>query len=304
MNAKNISLVLSGGGARGLAHIGVIEELEKRGYEIKSICGTSMGAMIGGIYACGKLQEFKTWILNLNRFSLFRLMDISFKNRGLIKGEKIMSALSKFIPDQNIEDLPIEFSAVAADILGRKEVVFNEGSLHEAVRASTSIPTLFTPVQRDGMILTDGGVLNNLPVNHVKKKWRTKIFAVNANAHFMTHEIAVGKEEVGKSAEEMMENPIVEIKTNSENINQNKNINYRWLLDRTLSIMIEQSALSAIEKHPPHLLINIPRTIAGTLDFLKAEFIIEAGKKYASKYLDEFEKKESEGFFSKIINQF
>ena len=100
----------------------------------------------------------------------------------------------------------------------------NEGSLHEAVRASTSIPTLFTPVQRDGMILTDGGVLNNLPVNHVKKKWRTKIFAVNANAHFVTHEIAVGKEEVGKSAEEMMENPIVEIKTNSENINQNKNI--------------------------------------------------------------------------------
>lgn len=304
MNSKNISLVLSGGGARGLAHIGVIEELEKRGYEIKVICGTSMGAMIGGIYACGKLADFKAWILNLNRYSLLRLMDLSFKNHGLIKGEKIMSELSKFIPDENIENLPIEFTAIAADILGRKEVVFNSGSLNDAVRASTSIPTLFTPVQRDGMILTDGGVLNNLPVNHVKKKWRTKIFAVNANAHFETHELAVGQEEVGKSVEEMMENPIVEVHKNLEKDDPKRKVSYRWLLDRTLSIMIEQSALASIEKHPPHLLINIPRSTAGTLDFLKSEYIIEAGRKYASKYLDEFEKKEAEGFFSKIFNKF
>ena len=304
MNSKNISLVLSGGGARGLAHIGVIEELEKRNYNINAICGTSMGAMIGGIYAMGKLEDFKSWVSHLNRYTMLRLMDISFRNKGLIKGDKIMSSLAKFLPDCNIEDLPLDFSAVAADILNRKEVVFTEGSLHEAIRASTSIPTLFTPVQRDGMILTDGGVLNNLPVNHIKKKWRQKIFAVNANAHFAAHEFAVGQEEVGKSAEEMMENPVVEAKVSAGKVSHETAVNYRWLLDRTLSIMIEQSALSAIEKHPPHLLINIPRSTAGTLDFLKSNAIIEAGRNYASKYLDEFEKKESEGFFNRLMNKF
>lgn len=304
MPNKKISLILSGGGARGLAHIGVIEELEARGYQITQICGTSMGAMMGGIYACGKLDEFKAWLSNLNRYRMFRLMDISFRNKGLIKGEKIMNSLGAFIPDIDIEELPITFSAVASDIFGRKEVVFREGSLHEALRASTSIPTLFTPVQRDGMVLVDGGVYNNLPVNHVKKKWGSRMIAVNVNSRKIEEEIAVGSEDVEKSAEDMHENEITSPEKNAKILKHDPPVTYRWMLDRTVSIMIEQTALASVSKNPPDLLINIPRKTAGMLDFLKHEMIIEEGRIFAKRYLDEFEKKESEGFFSRLLNRF
>ena len=304
MATQKISLVLSGGGARGLAHIGVIEELEMRGYEITQICGTSMGAMVGGIYAAGKLPDFKLWLSKLNRYSLFRLMDISFRNKGLIKGERIMSALGKFVPDEDILDLPISFSAVASDILRRQEVLFSEGSLHEALRASTSIPTLFTPVRRDGMILVDGGVYNNLPVNHVKKKWGTRLIAVDVNSAKVEALIAVGSDNVEKSAVEMHQNQVVNASNNPSILQHEAAVNYRWLLDRTISILIEQTAHASIAKNPPDLLINIPRDIAGTLHFLKYSSIIEEGRTYAKRYLDEFEKKESEGFMARLRHRF
>ena len=301
--SKQIALVLSGGGARGLAHIGVIEELEKRGYTITAIAGTSMGALVGGVYAAGKLEELKEWVLQLNQLKLIRLMDLSFQNKGLIKGAKIINRLAKMIPDVAIEDLPIPFSAVAADVLGRKEVVFSEGSLHEAVRASTAIPTLFTPVQRDGMILTDGGILNNLPVNHVKKSRRSKIFAVDVNAHKAPLKMPMGKEQITESATWMQRNSIVKLKQSTKKTKDNDVYNYSWILDRSLSIMIEQIALSSIERNPPDLLMNISRETGGTLDFLKAEQIIETGRYCAIKYLDEYEKKVSEGFFDKIYKK-
>lgn len=304
MATKKISLILSGGGARGLAHIGVLDELDERGYHITQICGTSMGAMMGGIYACGKMPEFKEWLSKLNRYSMFRMMDISFRSKGLIKGERIMTSLGKFIPDVDIRDLPIEFSAVASDILSRKEVLFSEGSLHEALRATTSIPTLFTPVQRDGMILVDGGVYNNLPVNHVKKKWGTRMIAVDVNSRRIEDEVAVGSEDVEKSAEEMHENEIVNARKEVHVLKHEAAVTYRWMLDRTVSIMIEQTALASISKNPPDLLINVPRKTAGMLDFLKHKHIIEEGRNCAKRYLDEFEKKESEGFFTKILNRF
>lgn len=304
MATKKILLVLSGGGARGLAHIGVIEELEARGYEIAQICGTSMGAMVGGIHAAGKLPEFKRWVSKLNRYSLFRLMDISFRNKGLIKGERIMNCLGKFVPDEDIRNLSIPFSAVASDILGRQEVLFTEGSLHEALRASTSIPTLFTPVRRDGMILVDGGVYNNLPVNHVKKRWGTRLIAVDVNAAKLETQIAVGSEDVEKSATEMHQNEVVNANNTPSILQHEAAVNYRWLLDRTVSILIEQTAHASISQNPPDLLINIPRSMAGTLHFLKSSAIIEEGRNCAKRYLDEFEKKESEGFFAKLRSHF
>lgn len=301
--SKEIALVLSGGGARGLAHIGVIEELENRGYIIKEIAGTSMGALVGGAYAAGKLGELKTWILQLTQLKLIGLMDLSFENKGLIKGARIINQLAKLIPDVDIKDLNVPFSAVAADVLGRKEVVFTEGSLHEAVRASTAIPSLFTPVQRDGMILTDGGILNNLPVNHVRKKWRRKIFAVDVNAHDAPFTMPMGKEEIIESASWMLKNPIVKLKKTMNPSKENDVYNYSWILDRSISLMIEQIALSAIEKNPPDLLFNISRSTGGTLDFLKGEQMIENGRYCAIKYLDEYETKLAEGFFDKIYNR-
>ena len=117
-------MVLSGGGARGIAHIGVIEELEKQGYEIVSIAGTSMGAMVGGVYALGKMAEFKKWMCSLDKIKVFNLVDFSFSNQGLVKGDRVFNAMKEFIEDKNIEDLKIRFVAVAVDLLNKKEVVF------------------------------------------------------------------------------------------------------------------------------------------------------------------------------------
>jgi NTE family protein len=153
---KNVTLVLSGGGARGFAHIGAIEEIESRGYEICSIAGTSMGALVGGVYATGKLNEFKEWAYNLDKQKIFKLIDFSFTNQGLIKGDRVLKTMKKFIPDANIEDLKIKYTATACDMAQNKEVVFREGSLYNAIRASISIPTVFTPVVSGNMVLVDG----------------------------------------------------------------------------------------------------------------------------------------------------
>src|SRR5210317_1655484 len=124
---KKISLVLSGGGARGIAHIGVLEELEKHGYEIHAITGTSMGAVVGGIYAAGKIKEFKKWILDLDKIDVFKLVDFTFFNSGFIKGDRVFEAISTFIQDKQIQDLPISFSATATDLIAKEEVHFTEG---------------------------------------------------------------------------------------------------------------------------------------------------------------------------------
>ena len=166
---KNVALVLSGGGARGIAHIGVIEELEKQGFDIKSISGTSMGALVGGVYAVGKMQEYKNWICTLDKFDVFKLVDFTFSTQGLVKGDRVINKMKEFIPDINIEDLKIYYAATATDISRKEEVVFTKGSLYEAVRASISIPTVFTPVKTENSLLVDGGVINNVPINHVKR---------------------------------------------------------------------------------------------------------------------------------------
>ena len=123
---KKVSLVLSGGGARGIAHIGVIEELERQGFEIQSIAGTSMGALVGGIYGSGKMQAYKEWIYKLNKYEVFKLIDFSLSKQGFIKGDRVFNKMKEFIPDMNIEDLKIHYTATATDILNKNEVVFTE----------------------------------------------------------------------------------------------------------------------------------------------------------------------------------
>ena len=145
-NKQKIALVLGSGGARGLAHIGVIEELLSRGYEITSVAGTSMGALVGGIFAAGKLSEFKEWVLDIDKLRLFQLLDFSFRLDGMVKGQRIISTLKEFVPDRPIESLDIPFSAIATDMLAEKEVVFDSGNLFEAIRASISLPAFFRPV--------------------------------------------------------------------------------------------------------------------------------------------------------------
>ncbi len=154
---KTVSLVLGGGGARGLAHIGVIRALEERGLEVRSIAGCSMGALVGGIHAMGKLGDYERWARQLSRRGMFTLLDFTFGGGGLLRGERLMGALRELVGEAQIEDLPMRFTAVAADLLRDREVWIDRGPLFDAIRASISLPLFFTPVDHGGVRLVDGG---------------------------------------------------------------------------------------------------------------------------------------------------
>ena len=163
MAKKTISLVLGSGGARGMAHIGIIRWLEEHDYLIKSIAGCSMGALIGGFYATGKLDNYTAFLKQLDTIGILKLLD--FKGTGgLVSGEKLMVKLEELVGDCNIEDLPIKFTAVASDVKEEKEIWMNRGSLLNAIRASISLPLFFTPHPYQGRLLVDGGVLNPVPI--------------------------------------------------------------------------------------------------------------------------------------------
>lgn len=159
-----VSLVLGSGGARGLAHIGVIQWLTGNGYAIRSIAGSSMGALVGGIYATGKLEAYADWVSALERIDVVRLLDPSFGRAGLFKGERIITVLRELIGDCLIDDLPMSFTAVATDLATGKEIWLREGKLFDAIRASISIPLIFTPFDYGGRRLLDGGIVNPIPI--------------------------------------------------------------------------------------------------------------------------------------------
>lgn len=184
--SKRIALVLGSGGARGYAHIGVIEELEARGYEIACIAGCSMGAVVGGIYAAGKLDEYRDWTQSLDYLDVLRLLDVSFR-LGAIRGEKVFGKIREIVGEIDIEELSIPFTAVATDLTNQQEIWFQEGCLHQAMRASAAIPSLFTPVVQGKRMLVDGGLLNPLPIVPVVSSHCDLIVAVNLNSTNQQH---------------------------------------------------------------------------------------------------------------------
>jgi NTE family protein len=181
-----ISLVLGSGGARGYAHIGAIEELCAQGFDIRSVSGCSMGALIGGIYAAGKLEAYRDWVKALQRFDVLRLLDWTFRG-GLIKGDRIINKLRDLIGDVNIEELPISFTAVAVDLMAQREVWFSRGSLFDAIRASIAIPALLRPHHYQGRTLVDGALLNPVPITPTLRDLTDCTIAIDANAQAEPH---------------------------------------------------------------------------------------------------------------------
>ena len=278
-----ISLVLSGGAARGLAHIGVIEELEEQGFEIKSIAGNSMGAFIAAMYAMDKLQEYKEWILTLDKKEVFKLVDFTFSSQGLIKGDRIFNKMKSFIPDRNIEDLKIPYVAVAADITNMKEVVFTKGSIYKAIRASIAIPTVFTPAKKDNAILVDGGVVNPIPLNRVTRTKGDILVAVHVNADVPVQKPQISNKKYDKY-NSGYKKKIKEFRNKLHEImpkNNNDKLNYFKLLNKSTSLLTHSLSVMNIEKYKPDILINISRHSGGTFDFFKAEELIEAGRQAA-----------------------
>lgn len=283
---KKIALVLSGGGARGLAHIGAIETLESHGYEITSIAGCSMGALIGGMYVAGKLPEVKDWVLALDRRKVLSLVDFSLSLTHLVKGDRVMEALKEIVPDVNIEDLPIPYTAVATDWNSGKEVVFNHGSLYDAIRASISIPLFLNPVRREDMLLVDGGLVNSLPLNRVVRHSGDLLFGINVSTHDYQGELLmqqfVERKLLSKSMPAAVMNRIMK---HFEGIN----INYVTLLMRTIAIMLEQNTRQQILISRPDLVVQVPMKRYGVFDFDKAAAILQIGKHKTSRALRRFE---------------
>jgi NTE family protein len=284
---KNISLVLSGGGARGIAHIGVIEELEKQGFHIHSIAGTSIGSLVGGIYAAGELNRFKEWILNLDKLDVFKLIDFTLINNGLVKGDKVFNELKEFIPNINIQDLNINYVAIATDLTNRQEIVFNEGNLLKAIRASVSIPSIFTPVKKGKAILVDGGVINNIPINHAKRIDNDILIAVNVNADITPPEQDKNEDEKQSFYQSF-------IKKFNDSLykllpyEKKNGLGHFDIMNGSFEIMRDEMVKLSLRINPPDILIETPRDICSIYDFYKADELIEIGQKATVQTMKEY----------------
>jgi len=282
---KNVALALSSGGARGLAHIGAIEELEAQGYHISSIAGCSMGALIGGVYAAGKLNEFREWMKTIDRKKMLGLIDFSLSLNHIVKGKRIIEAIMEFVPDVNIEDLPIPYCAVATDLKAGKEVLFNKGSLFEAIRASISLPSFYEPVQRDDMILIDGGVINPIPLNRVKRHAGDILVGVDVSGH----DYKAQWEEMHRLTEMQKQDTSLKTKILDMLIPDNIGFNYYTVLSRTSSLMIRQNSILMAQLTKPDILVDIQMNRYGTFDFDKSEKLIAIGRKKTAQVISKYE---------------
>jgi NTE family protein len=289
---RDVALVLSSGGARGIAHIGVIKTLLKHDFNITSIAGTSMGALVGGLYSTGQLDKFEDWLINLDKRAVLGLVDFTISSNGLLKGEKIIKELEGLIPNQNIEDLKIPFCAVATDILNEKEVVFKTGKLYDAIRASISIPTVFKPYKIEDRQLVDGGVLNPIPTNRVSRNRNDLLFIVDVNSR-IEDRFQLNKNELKiEVKEDKMQKTLNAIHNKLNTIIPDHNrdrIGYFNLINRSTNIMLHIISEYTLDKYPPDMLISISRQSFGTYDFYKAADIIKNGELATEMALKELE---------------
>ena len=282
---KDVALVLSSGGARGLAHIGAIEELEAQGYRITSIAGCSMGALIGGVYAAGKLEEFREWMKTVDRKKMLELTDFSLGLNHIVKGTRIIGAIMEFVPDMPIEDLPIPYCAVATDLKAGREVVFDKGSLFDAIRASICLPSFYEPVHRDGMILIDGGVTNPIPMNRVVRHEGDILVGVDVSGHDyetqwkVQHDLTE-KRKHSKSLPQQILNKLIP---------DNLEFNYYTMLSRVSSLMIRQNSILMAQLTHPDVLADIQMSRYGGFDYDKSEKLIAIGRQKMQQALSKYQ---------------
>jgi len=289
---KTISLVLGSGGARGLAHIGIIRWLKENNYDIRSISGCSMGALVGGVYACGKLDDFEEWMRAISKLDIVKLLDISWGKQGLVEGDRIMTALKDLVGDRRIEDLDIEYTAVAADINREKEIWLKSGSLFDAIRASISLPLFFIPAELKGMSLLDGGILNPVPIAPTFEDHNDLTIAVNLGG-LPSGEPHPKQQDDSKENREPREN-IVRSKISSflEDVKSRNPLegSGSWkmlgIANQTFDAMQSAIARQKLAAYPPDRTITIARDACGTLEFDRADEMIRLGYETAAKTLE------------------
>lgn len=290
-DSKNVALVLSGGGARGMAHIGVIEHLLKNEYTITSISGTSIGALIAGIYVSGKLDEFKDWISGISKLDIFRLTDFAISKNGFIKGEKVFKELKKFLSEKNIEELDIPYSAVAVDIDNLKEIVFNSGDLAKAIRASVAVPTVLKPSILNKKVLVDGGVLNPLPIDCVARKKDDILIAVDLNSDIPYKKSKSVKHSVPQNHAYDKALEFINAKWSEfYKREDNHHTGYFNLMTQTIYAMQVKLTRLAIDKHKPDIVVQVSRNACDMFEFQRSDEMIKYGTKQCSKALKNFQK--------------
>jgi NTE family protein len=288
---KGVRLVLGSGGARGLAHIGAIREIEKRGYEIKSVIGCSVGAMVGGCYCAGKLDKFEEWVCSLSEWDVVRFMDFSlFSKNGIMKGDMLTDTLRELVGDRRIEDLPLPFAAVATNINDHKEVWLNRGDLFDAMRASMAIPGLMTPKEIDGKTLVDGGLLNPLPGAPTYLDGTQFTIAVSLAGREVDepfgpnppepNESSIGRyrksidEFLGSVQDRLGIEPKKEKKEEVE-------LGVSGVMLEAFDAMQQTIARYRLAAYPPDILIEVPNNVCRTLEVYKARQLIHAGEHWA-----------------------
>jgi len=275
-----VSLVLGSGGARGMTHIGAIRCLEDNDYEIRSIAGSSIGALIGGIYAAGQLETYAEWVCELQRRDIVSLLDWSFSRGAVFAGDKIISVLEEMLGEHRIEDLPISFTAVATEIRDQREIWLNRGSLFEAIRASIAMPLVFAPVRRDDLMLVDGGLVNPVPIAPTLNDAAALTIAVDLNSRPEPAPLPEEKELPEKDAPSKIREKIVGFLTDLTSRGDKGDADYPSTFELALNSIDTMQTIIARFKmaaYAPGVIVQIPRNICTIFEFHRAKELIEFG---------------------------
>jgi len=286
-DSRSVSLVLGSGGARGLAHVGVIRWLESNDFRIDSISGASMGALVGGIYACGKIDEYIDWLRALSDLDVVRLLDISVGEGGFVRGDRIIEALRGLVGEYRIEDLPLRYTAVASDIDAEKEVWLDSGPLFDAIRASISLPLFFTPADVDGRRLLDGGILNPVPIAPTFRDNTDLTIAVNLGGPKQAETSLarpVEHPEVSGSFKETVTNFIGELSDKAVKVGSTR-ADMLNIANQTFDTMQSALARQSLATYPPDAQVTIARNACGTLEFDRVDEMVELGLECAERDL-------------------
>ncbi|WP_179469848.1 patatin-like phospholipase family protein [Mycolicibacterium vinylchloridicum] len=312
-----VALALGSGGARGYAHIGVIDELQRRGYEIVGIAGSSMGALVGGLHAAGSLDEFSDWAKTLTQRAVLRLLDPSITAAGVLRAEKILDAVRDILGDATIESLPIPFTAVATDLIAGKSVWLQRGPVDAAIRASIAIPGVIVPHVLDGRLLADGGILDPLPLAPISAVKADVTIAVSLSgpapdddaAAAADPEASPSSEWLGRllrstsglldtnAARSILDTPAARsmlsrfgTSSDGDDITEDTEpvpkLGSFAVMNRTIDIAQAALARHQMAAYPPDLLIEVPRTACRSLEFHRAAEVIDLGRELAAKALD------------------
>lgn len=290
---RRVALALGGGGARGYAHIGVIDELRDRGYQIVGVSGSSMGALVGGLHAAGKLNEFADWAKSLTQRAVLRLLDPSLTAAGVLRAAKILDAVREILGEVAIEELPIPYTAVTTDLIAGRSVWLQRGPVDEAIRASIAIPGVIAPHALDGRLLADGGILDPLPMAPI----------AGANA-----DLTIAVSLAGNEADPRLTEPGVEPDSRptaewlgkmwrstaalfdsaaGEEVEATvPKLGSFEVMHRTIDIAQAALARHTLASYPPDLFIEVPRSACRSLEFHRAAEVIEVGQQLAAEVLD------------------